>query len=50
MLLPSEYHSTGGPLKVTVPEKTELGERLLQAGRELGFSVLDPNGDSMIGT
>ncbi|KAK8384651.1 hypothetical protein O3P69_014313 [Scylla paramamosain] len=45
-----EFHGRGGPL--TVDDKVwapPLTQAILQAGRELGFQVIDPNGPEMIG-
>ncbi|KAK7111158.1 glucose dehydrogenase [FAD, quinone]-like [Littorina saxatilis] len=45
----SKFHSQGGPLKVSIGEKTRLGKLLLQAGTEIGFSSRDYNAEHMIG-
>ena len=45
----AEYHSAGGPLKVTVTSSCPLTESLRQAGLELGYPLVDPNGETMIG-
>ncbi|KAL8566211.1 hypothetical protein ACOMHN_063101 [Nucella lapillus] len=45
----SEYHKTGGPLKVEIPSTNPLTEVLRRAGQELGYPLLDPNGATMIG-
>lgn len=48
-LLKSKYHSSGGPLKVTKPSVSGLAKRLLQAGQEMGYPLVDPNAENMIG-
>ncbi|XP_076472842.1 glucose dehydrogenase [FAD, quinone]-like isoform X2 [Babylonia areolata] len=45
----SEYHSTGGPLKVEVPNTCPLTDVIRQAGQELGYPLVDSNGATMIG-
>ncbi|KAH9503663.1 hypothetical protein Btru_067115 [Bulinus truncatus] len=49
VLAQSEYHGSGGPLKVSVPKTMPLTDILLQAGQELGLNVSDPNGEVMEG-
>ena len=45
-----EYHSKGGPLTVTHQSATpELTKACMDAGRELGYSVIDCNGEDQIG-
>ncbi|KAK7496665.1 hypothetical protein BaRGS_00012072 [Batillaria attramentaria] len=48
-LLNTKYHSSGGPLKVSVSKVTRLSELLRHAGQEMGYSIVDHNGESMIG-
>jgi len=48
-LAKSPFHGTGGPVKVTVPHTMPLTDVLMQAGRELGLKVSDPNGETMEG-
>ncbi|GFR62303.1 glucose dehydrogenase [FAD, quinone]-like [Elysia marginata] len=45
----SKYHSTGGPMKVTVPNTMPLTNLLIKAGQELGLTIRDPNGETMEG-
>ncbi|KAL4234627.1 hypothetical protein ACF0H5_006268 [Mactra antiquata] len=45
----SPYHSTGGPLGVTVERYVPLAERFVNAGKELGFDEIDYNGESQFG-
>nr|KAG5708771.1 hypothetical protein BaRGS_031925 [Batillaria attramentaria] len=49
-LLQSKYHGRGGPLKVDIPTPSRLGELMLQAGRDMGYPVVDHNAETMIGT
>ncbi|XP_055888119.1 glucose dehydrogenase [FAD, quinone]-like [Biomphalaria glabrata] len=48
-LAQSEFHGTGGPLKVSVPKTMPLTDILLAAGQELGLKISDPNGEVMEG-
>ncbi|XP_011174114.2 glucose dehydrogenase [FAD, quinone] [Solenopsis invicta] len=44
------YHGTQGPLHISYPKfHTLLAEAFLEAGKELGYPVLDYNGENMIG-
>ncbi|GFO03625.1 glucose dehydrogenase [acceptor] [Plakobranchus ocellatus] len=45
----SKYHSTGGPMKVSVPNTMPLTNLLIKAGLELGLKISDPNGENMEG-
>ncbi|XP_070193861.1 glucose dehydrogenase [FAD, quinone]-like [Littorina saxatilis] len=45
----SKYHGTGGPLTVEVANTNGLTDTLCHACQQLGHSLLDPNGHSMIG-
>ncbi|CAG5121967.1 unnamed protein product, partial [Candidula unifasciata] len=45
----TKYHSTGGPMKVSVPHTMPLTDILINAGLELGFQVTDPNAEKMKG-
>ena len=40
----SKYHNTGGFLAVSAGGVTPLAEKYLQAGKEIGYSVVDYNG------
>lgn len=45
-----KHHSQGGPLHVEEPrEDSKLREGFLEAGHELGYKTIDPNGDEQIG-
>ncbi|XP_025092328.1 glucose dehydrogenase [FAD, quinone]-like isoform X1 [Pomacea canaliculata] len=48
-LLDSKYHGKGGPLKVEIPDTTQLAQEILRAGKELGYPEVDPNGETMLG-
>nr|KAG5708772.1 hypothetical protein BaRGS_031926 [Batillaria attramentaria] len=48
-LLQSKYHGRGGQLKVDIPTPSRLGELMLQAGRDMGYPVVDHNAETMIG-
>ncbi|XP_012943342.1 glucose dehydrogenase [FAD, quinone] [Aplysia californica] len=48
-LAASKYHSTGGPVKVSVPNTMPLTEILIDSGLELGLKLNDPNGETMKG-
>ena len=41
----SEYHSKGGPLAVSGGAVTPLADKYLQAGKELGYDIVDYNGE-----
>ncbi|XP_039314743.1 glucose dehydrogenase [FAD, quinone] [Solenopsis invicta] len=44
------YHGTQGPLHISYPKfHTLLADAFLKAGKELGYPVLDYNGENMIG-
>ena len=44
------YHATGGPLKLEEFEKTEFGETILEAVKELGYETLeDLNAENQLG-
>jgi choline dehydrogenase-like flavoprotein len=44
------YHATGGPLTLEEYERTEFGETILQAVKELGYEYLDDlNGEHQLG-
>ncbi|XP_039314253.1 glucose dehydrogenase [FAD, quinone]-like [Solenopsis invicta] len=44
------YHGTQGPLHISYPKfQTLLADAFLRAGKELGYPVLDYNGENMIG-
>ncbi|KAJ9586583.1 hypothetical protein L9F63_028375, partial [Diploptera punctata] len=46
----SIYHSTSGEVPVNyAPYRTPLADAFLEAGKELGYSVLDYNGETPIG-
>ena len=45
----SKYHSTGGYLAVSPGGVTPLAEKYLQAGKEMGYDVIDYNGESQQG-
>lgn len=45
----SKYHSTGGPMKVSVPNTMPLTNLLIKAGQEIGLTINDPNGETMEG-
>lgn len=40
----SSYHSSGGPLAVSYSPPTDLTDRFLKAGEELGYEITDYNG------
>ncbi|XP_076054818.1 glucose dehydrogenase [FAD, quinone]-like [Oratosquilla oratoria] len=45
-----EYHGQGGPLRVESKRwGTSVGPRVLEAGKELGYDIVDSNGPSQIG-
>ena len=44
-----EYHGKGGPLKVEAVNTSPLTQYIRQAGQQLGYPVVDPNGETMIG-
>ncbi|KRT82646.1 FAD dependent oxidoreductase, partial [Oryctes borbonicus] len=45
-----KYHSQGGPLNVEEPQhNSKLREAFLQAGQELGYKVIEANGEEPIG-
>ncbi|XP_071522922.1 glucose dehydrogenase [FAD, quinone]-like [Panulirus ornatus] len=45
-----EYHGRGGPLAVTpATNMGNLSEAFLQAGLELGYNIIDPNGPEQLG-
>ncbi|XP_071523349.1 LOW QUALITY PROTEIN: glucose dehydrogenase [FAD, quinone]-like [Panulirus ornatus] len=44
------YHGRGGPMPVSPTSKiSTLSKAFLQAGQQLGYSVIDPNGSDQIG-
>lgn len=43
------YHGKNGPMKVMDLAMTPLVETFLEAGRELGYKVLDVNGPDQLG-
>ena len=43
------YHQFGGELPVTTQTVTTLTDTFIQAGRELGYSKIDYNGEHMLG-
>lgn len=45
----SEYHSQGGPMKVTTPKTMPLTDYLIKGGVELGLPITDHNGADMRG-
>ena len=45
----SKFHSTGGYLAVSAGGVTPLAEKYLQAGREMGYEVIDYNGETQQG-
>ncbi|XP_044735200.1 glucose dehydrogenase [FAD, quinone]-like [Chrysoperla carnea] len=46
----SPYHSTGGYLTITEPPfRTPLAHAFLDAGRELGYNISNPNGARQLG-
>ena len=45
----SKYHNTGGPLAVSAGGVTPLAEKYLQAGKEIGYNIVDYNGESQEG-
>ncbi|KAL4219847.1 hypothetical protein ACF0H5_020258 [Mactra antiquata] len=45
----SKYHSTEGPLGVTVEKNVPMTGRFIEAGKELGFDEIDYNGESDFG-
>lgn len=46
----TKYHGTQGPLHITYPQAhTLLAEAFLEAGKELGYPLVDYNGKDMIG-
>lgn len=47
--LSPEYHSQGGPMKVTTPKTMPLTDYLLEGGRELGIPENDQNGGDLRG-
>ena len=42
-------HSVGGPMTITQPKYSPGQQVWLEAGRELGFEVRDPNGPQTVG-
>ncbi|XP_060069659.1 glucose dehydrogenase [FAD, quinone]-like [Ylistrum balloti] len=45
----SKYHGKDGPLYVTGPTQTILQEKYIQAGQQLGYNLVDCNGEDQIG-
>ena len=45
----SKYHSTGGPIPVTVGRATPLSDLYIQAGKEMGYPITDYNGEDQEG-
>ena len=45
----SKYHSTGGYLAVSGGGVTPLTEKFLKAGKEIGYDIIDYNGETMEG-
>ena len=45
----SKYHNTGGPLAVSAGGVTPFAERYLQAGKEIGYNIVDYNGETQEG-
>jgi choline dehydrogenase len=45
----SGYHGTSGPMKIADLNKTPLVEAFLDAGRELGYDIVDVNGPQQLG-
>ncbi|XP_069137632.1 glucose dehydrogenase [FAD, quinone]-like isoform X1 [Argopecten irradians] len=45
----SKYRGNGGPLPVTRPNITPIHKMYLDAGKDLGFDVIDCNGEDQIG-
>ncbi|XP_011698523.1 PREDICTED: glucose dehydrogenase [FAD, quinone]-like isoform X2 [Wasmannia auropunctata] len=44
------YHGTDGPVHITYPlYRTPLSEVILEAGKEIGYPIVDYNGKNMIG-
>ncbi|XP_071561830.1 glucose dehydrogenase [FAD, quinone]-like [Temnothorax nylanderi] len=44
-----DYHGTDGPVHITYPFHTPLAEAFLEAGKELGYPLVDYNGKNGIG-
>lgn len=46
----SKYHSTNGPVHIQYPFQTRLGKMFLEAGKEMGYNIIDYNNPkTMIG-
>ena len=45
----SKYHNTGGYLAVSAGGVTPLADKYLQAGKEIGYNIVDYNGESQEG-
>lgn len=46
-----EFHGTGGPITVSFPNhQTDISKAWLAAGQEMGFGVVDYNGENQTGT
>ncbi|XP_052774339.1 glucose dehydrogenase [FAD, quinone]-like [Mya arenaria] len=45
----SPYHSTGGPIGISHSYVTDLNEKVLEAGKSLGYEITDYNGEDQRG-